>query len=219
MADEATGDAQAKEKVYLDVPVVKGKGTVRICPSDIADDVWQEVIAQGLKVIINGGASKITKALYEGDEDKLKAAAMAKATERVAGMLDGTIKLSRKAAAKGVSGAVKTEAMRLARNLVKDELKRQQIKISHVAASDITAGAKLYLERDPSIIEMAKKNLAEREAVPVPEGIDLSALIRSDPKKNAAADAKAAKAKAEGLSAAKAGQVKTRAKGGQPTAH
>ena len=42
----------------------------------------------------NGGASKITKAAYNGDEGQLKDAAMAKAQERVASMLDGSIKIA-----------------------------------------------------------------------------------------------------------------------------
>ena len=219
---EATVEATTA-RTTVTVPVVKGKGTIEFVIDDIPPDVWAEVILQGLKVLVNRGTSKVTKTTYP-KEAELKAKAMEVAEAQRTAMYEGKIKLTGGAKTTGkVSGAVKTEAMRLARNLVKDELKRQKIKISHVAASDITAAAKALLEQDDSLIAQATENLKAREAVPVGDKINISALIKIDPKKKAAADAKAAKAKAEGLSAKQAGMVQTRSKGkGKPsdaTAH
>lgn len=213
----ATEGTAPTPSTIISVPVIKGKGTIDIDTSMLPDDVYREALLQGLKVLANRGTSKVTKTTYP-KEDELKAKAMEVAEAQRQAMYDGKIKLtggSSKASGK-VTGAVKTEAMRLARNLVKDELKRQKIKISHVAASDITAAAKALLEQDDSLIEQAKANLAEREKVPVSEKINVAALVKVDPKKVAASEAKAAKAKAEkgeGLSAKQAGMVAKRAKG------
>lgn len=214
-----TASATATPSTIITVPVVKGKGTIDIDTSLLPDDVYREALLQGLKVLANRGTSKVTKTTYP-KEAELKAKAMEVAEAQRTAMYDGKIKLTGGAkSASKVSGAEKTEAMRLARALVKDTLKAQKIKISHVAASDITAAAKLVLEQRPDILEQAKANLAARSAVPL--GIDLSAVIKEDPKKVAAAKAKTEKSKAEGLSAKQAGMVQTRSKGkpGQQTAH
>jgi len=210
---EETADAPTPSTI-ISVPVVKGKGVIDIDTSQLPDDVYREVLLQGLKVLANRGTSKVTKTTYP-NEAELKTKAMEVAEAQKTAMYEGKIKLTGGAKATKVSGAVKTEAMRLARNLVKDELKRQKIKISHVAASDITTAAKALLEQDNSLILQAEENLKAREAVPVGEKINISALIKIDPRKKAAADAKAAKAKAEGLSAKQAGMVQARSKGGK----
>lgn len=56
-------------------------------------------------------------------------------------------------------GAVRTESLRLARNMVKEELKRQGIKISDVEASNITKVAIRLLKTDSDIIKKARRNL------------------------------------------------------------
>lgn len=219
---ETTVDAAtATPSTIITVPVIKGKGTIDIDTSMLPDEVYREALLQGLKVLANRGTSKVTKTTYPKDTE-LQAKAMEVAEAQKTAMYEGKIKLTGGAKTTGkVTGAVKTEAMRLARNLVKDELKRQKIKISHVAASDITAAAKALLEQDDSLIKQAEANLKEREKVPVADKINISALIHVDPKKVAASEAKAAKAKAEkagSLSAKQAGMVATRAKGKPSTA-
>lgn len=213
------GASTSTPSTIITVPVVKGKGTIDIDTSLLPDDVYREALLQGLKVLANRGTSKVTKTTYPKDTE-LQAKAMSVAEAQRTAMYEGKIKLTGGAkSASKVSGAEKTEAMRLARALVKDTLKAQKIKISHVAASDITAAAKLVLDQRPDILEQAKANLAARSAVPL--GIDLSAVIKEDPKKVAAAKAKTEKSKAEGLSAKQAGMVATRSKGkpSQQTAH
>lgn len=59
--------------------------------------------------------------------------------------------------------AMKTEAMRLARNEVKDEIKRQGMKVSHFEASEITRAATELLKQSPSIARQARKNVLERK--------------------------------------------------------
>lgn len=221
VAQDATPAEAPAPSTIITVPVVKGKGTIEIDTSMLPDEVYREALLQGLKVLANRGTSKVTKTTYPKD-DELKVKAMEVAEAQKTAMYEGKIKLTGGAKASGkVTGAEKTEAMRLARNLVKDELKRQKLKISHIAASDITAAAKLVLEEKPELYDMARANLADREKTPV--GIDLSAVIKIDPKKKAAAEKKAAEAKAAKagqLSAKQAGMtVKTKAKGQSATQH
>ena len=203
----------------MQIPITKGKGFIEVntdSPEDGGDlpaSVYAEALLQGLKVLLNRGASKITKETYP-NEDELKAAAMTKAEEQKALVRAGEIKFTGQSKAKKASGAVMTEARRLAKNLVKDEMKRQGIKVSHVDAKDITKAANGLLEMKPELIAQAEANVAEREKTPV--AIDLSAIIKVNPTKVAKAEAKK---KDKPLSAKQAGMVAKRSKGQSATAH
>lgn len=194
----------------LQIPVTKSKGNfIEIdTETDLDDAVFKEVVFQGLKVLLNRGASKITRTSTK-NEDEYKAQALEKAQEQLELVKTSKIKFTGVGKEKKLSGAVNTEAMRLARNLVKDEMKKAGIKISHVEASEITKAAKEVLasENGASIIEMAKANLEERSKVPVASTIVSG--IKISEKKVKAAEAKKAK---DQLSAKQAGKVKVRAK-------
>ena len=196
----------------LNVPITKGKTTLRLVLADIPDDVYQEMLLQGAKVLLNRGASKITKETYPQAEE-LKTAALAKAQEQLELVNTSKIKFTGGKKKSGATGAVMTEARRLAKALVKDELKRAGIKISHVEASEITKAANLYLESEhgTALIDKAKANLAEREKVSIGDTIDVSSVIHISPELVAKANAK--KAKGGTLSAKQAGKVAKRAKG------
>lgn len=204
----------------LRVPVTKSKGGyVEIDTDAIPEAVFAEVVLQGLKVLANRGASKITKETYPNEEE-LKTAAVAQAEKQKAAILDGSIKLTgTKASASKVKGVVMTEARRLAREVVKDLMKKNGIKISHVKASEITAVANELIAQDPSFFEKAEANIKAREDIQT-TGINIRDLIKEDPKLVAADEAKKAKEKADKpLSAKQAGKVKARAKPtAQPTA-
>jgi hypothetical protein len=194
----------------ISVPLKNGAGSVDVDTRYIPDDVYREALLQGLKVLAERATSKITKAAYP-DEAERKAAIKAMAEANVQDIYSGNVKITGQAKAEKVTGKVMTEAMRLARNLVKDAMKANKIKISTVKASDITAAAKKFIEADPTIIESAKKNLAAREATPTK--VDIMSLIHVDPALVAKAEAKAAAAKADKpLSAKQAGKVAPRAK-------
>jgi hypothetical protein len=196
----------------LQVPVVKAKGqTIEIDTDALPEDVYAEAILQGLKVLINRGASKITSAAYE-TEDDLKVAALAKAQEQIELCKTSKIKFTGQKKAAGASGAVMVEARRLAKAMVKDEMKRAGIKISHVEASEITKAANMLIQEDSTIVEKAKANLEERAKAPVK--IDVKALVKTSPELVAKAEARKAKEKAEKpLSAKQAGMVAKQAKG------
>lgn len=199
------------------IPIVKGKAPLEIDTDEsvIPTEVYEEALIQGFKVLLNRSMSKISKETYPNAEE-LKAAALAKAAETYEDLKKGKVRRTSGTKTSKVTGKVKTEAMRLARNLVKDQIKAAGGKISHYEASEITKVAKALLESEQgkSLMDMAAANIAEREKAPVK--IDIGTIVVSE-KRVAKANEKAAKAKT--LSAAKAGQVQAKAKlVAQPTA-
>lgn len=196
----------------LQVPCTKGGATVVIDTDKLPQEVYEAALAEGLKSFVNKGMSKIMTKGLEGEKlAEAQAAAMQKAQANADAMHAGTIKLPGKKAKGKIAGKVKTEAMRLARNLIKDAMKAQGIKISHVKASEITKAAAAYLETDKSLIEQAEANLKAREEAPAP-AIDIKSLIHVDPALVAKAEAEKEKKKSQ-LSAKQAGMTKKRGKG------
>lgn len=214
-SDIAGAEASAPSTI-VSFALKNGAGSVDVDTGKLPDAVYREALMQGLKVIAERAMSKITKEAYP-DEAQRKAAIKAKAEANIEDMYQGKTKITGEAKVKKASGAVMTEAMRLARNLVKDAMKANKIKISTVKASEITNAAKQLLEADPSIMQTAEANLKAREATPIK--IDISKLIHADPELVAKDEAKKAKAKAEKpLSKTQAGKVAPRAKGAKPQA-
>lgn len=202
----------------MQVPVVKGKGVVEIDTNALPEAVFAEAVLQGLKTLVNRGMTKVTIGNL-GSEEEVKKEAMIAAAKNVEAILAGTIKFSGKANKTKVSGAVNTEAMRIARSRVKDAMKAAGIKISYVKASDITAAAKELIAQDATIIEQATANLEQRAATPI--AIDITALVREDAELKAKGEAKKEAEKAnKPISAKQAGLVKGRkGKPSQATAH
>ena len=213
---EAAGQTFDPERVIA-VPLKNGAGSVDVYTGILPDEVYREALLQGLKVIAERAMSKITKEAYP-DEVERKGAIHAKALANVEDMYAGKVKITGSVTVKKASGAVMTEAMRLARNLVKDAMKANKIKISTVKASDITTAAKALIASDPSIVTTAEANLAARTATPIK--IDIMALVHADPTLVAKAEAKAAAAKADKpLSKTQAGKVAPAARSkAKPTA-
>lgn len=60
MAPEAQTEAPAVVKT-VNVPITKGKTTLAVNLDEIPDDVYTEIVLQGLKVLLNRGTSKVTK--------------------------------------------------------------------------------------------------------------------------------------------------------------
>lgn len=208
-AEQAT---EATEVKIVNVPITKGKTTLAVKIDDIPADVWGEVILQGLKVLLNRGTSKVTKETYPKAEE-MQAKAIEVANTQLEAVMTSKIKFTGGKKKSGATGAVMTEARRLAKALVKDELKRAGIKISHVEASEITKAANLYLESEKgtALVEKAKANLAEREKVSIGDTLDVTKVIAISPELVKKAEAKKAQGKGN-LSAKQAGKVAKRQK-------
>lgn len=210
--DSASSTTTAASAEVYTIPVTKAKQSIEIAIDDVPDDVYKEALLLGLKEIVNRGMSKITVAKLSGkDLESAQAAAMEAAAKNVEAIKTSKIRFAGKKADSKVSGAEQTEAMRLAKNLVKDAMKSAGLKISHTPASEITAAAKEVLASDPTIYATARANLESRAKTPIK--IDIKKLVKADPKLVAKAEAaKDAKKKDKPISAKQAGMVAPRQK-------
>ena len=177
-------DGNGEEKVYVTVPVPKAstKGepaTVEVCIDDLPGDVYMEALRQGLKHFLGAGMSKIT-----GDKtEESRKAAFEIAKANAEKLYSGKIRISAGGRTK-IAGAVKVEAMRIARLLVKDAIKRAgKVKISRIPARTITVAATKLLDTEQGavILKQAQANIAEREKE-AQEGINIDVSgIKEDP--------------------------------------
>lgn len=211
----------------LNIPITKaGKGVTIAVDSAILNELLDNnveaalrVFEEGLKVLMNAknskfaAPSKLEGAAYEEN----KALALAQAEQNLADLKEGKLVKRSTSAAKaaGVDRAVMTEATRLAKDVVKNEIRKAGKKISLVPAKDITAAAKSMVEAYPQFIEDAKAALAERAKIQSP--LDIASLISESPTLIAEAEAKKAERKAA-TSAKQAGKVEKRATAKVPPA-
>jgi hypothetical protein len=214
----------------VSIPITKVKGAdVEVNFDELPIEVYKEMLFLGAKEYINKvGMSKIGAGLTKLDGTELEKAqkdVVAQAKKNVSDMNSGKIKYhgESKSATK-VSGAVNTEAMRLAKNIVKDLMKKAGLKISHTPASEITVAAKEVLKAMPDLYKTAEANLEARAKTPTIAGLDIKSLVHADPVLVANAEAaKAAKKKKKGgtISAKQAGMVAPKKKptGASATQH
>jgi hypothetical protein len=206
---------RSENMTVLNIPITKAKASIAIETDELPKEVYIEAMVLGLKTLANRGTSKITKEAYP-DAEQLKAAALEVANQQVELIKTGKIRFTGTKKPKQASGEIMVEARRLAKALVKEEMKRQGLKISHYKASEITKVANGWIDENPEIMEQAKANVEARKEAKVSKVGDLKSVMTED----ADLVAKAAKAKSkEGtLSAAVAGRVKVRSKGAQANA-
>lgn len=208
------------------ISITKSGGYIELNTAVMPQEVYEAALLEGLKILANKGMSKITLKGLEGAElDKAKAAAQAKGEENAAAIMDGSIKLPGRKAKSKESAEVMTEARRLAKNLVKDELKRNNIRMKDVASKDLTAWAKAVLEGNPELITEARANVEARKESKLAGQINVAGLLGQNKFDTLKAEGEAAKAKAvergKQLSAKQAGiPAKRKAKpAAQQTAH
>jgi len=200
----------------MHIPVTKaGPGQTVLIDTDKVDEgIYVKALFEGFKALVNGGASKLTpysKATNDDERAKFRAAAMELAEARVVQMNDGTLKVGRGASkSDDVPAAVKVEARRIAKELIKDTIKKNGGKVSHYKPSEITAAANDLIAdptNGPGFIEMAKENLANRKKSNI--AITLPTL-KEDPKMVAKAEEAKLQKKAKTLSVAQSGKVTPR---------
>ena len=183
-----------------------GCGSVTLEDADaLPIEMYRLIFQTGLDTLVNSvGMSKklpgITK-LEGADAEKAKEAVRKQAKENIQALLDGSIKVRGKTTgAAKVSGAVETEALRLAKDMVKDHIRSQGQKIGAYKASEITKAAKDVLRDNPSLLKKAEANLKDREnAASNTKSLDLGKLFGA----KASSDEVKAKPKGEGLKKAR----------------
>lgn len=222
---EAQGASAPETK--LSVPIPKAKGAIEVDLERLPIEVYREALFQGLKEIMARNMTKHTGlSKLEGEAlAQAQAAVMAQAEKNLKDCYEGTIRLSGKAKTKKASGAVMTEARRLARILVKAELKAAGEKVSHYDAKEITKAANEILasEEGAGLIAKAEANLVAREEEAKSLGVIKVATkgLKANPKLVAKAEEEKV-AKKAATSAKQAGKVPPKPKArpaAQQTAH
>jgi hypothetical protein len=184
--------------MQIKIQVVKGGDVIEVDTDKLPEDVYIEVMAQGLKHFVNGSMTKVTASAYPSKEAK-EAAAMEIAQKNVEKIYSGDIRFTATQKKKsGASGAEKTLALQEAKVLVKEEMKRQGIKVSYVEAKEITRCAHEVLEgpRGPELYAKAAAVIAARAEQAAASG-GLGIVINISEKKVKQASEKAARTKAE----------------------
>lgn len=187
----------------LSIPISKaGKGAVLDVDfnmEDYDDEQLKQLFTEGLKAILNARMSKLpAPTKLEGAElDEARETALTQAAANLADFKSGKL-VKRGTASKSSSKEAKevlTEALRQCKEVVRDRLKAAKVRISTVAAKDITAAAKkLLAEREEFYISKAKAALTEREADAASEADIVDANL---PQPDPALVARAEKEKAE----------------------
>jgi len=207
----------------LSIPITKAGTAMEINTDDFNENIYAEIFAAGLKVILNARQSAIKVKDVVGDElAKAQAAAIKIAEKNLADLVSGKARKTRDASAAKVPSAVITEARRLAKEVIKNEIRAAGMKISHVDASEITKLANELIARDNSYIAQAEANISARVTVidPLEAKSRLEALggvTISAKKVEAEAEAKAAR-KSQ-LSAKQAAKVAPRKPKAEVHAH
>lgn len=196
----------------MNIKVTKANRTIAVDTSELPDEAYQFVLQKGLEALMNARMSKILTKDLEGDKLAEAQEAAAKiAEENLSNLKAGKISKGRggtkDANGNKVSAVVMTEARRLAKEVVKNEIRAAGMKISHVEASQITKAANELIAADPSFIEQATANIEGRKAVK--SAINIADLVHESPKLVAKAEAEKAKKKST-LSAKQAGKAAPR---------
>lgn len=151
----------------LNIPITKaGNKTIKVETDNLPDEMFKMALEEGLKVMLNKKMSKVksAKGLSEADAAKEQAAAMEIAGKNLEDILANKMKKGRAAGASKVAGVVMTEARRLAKEVIKNEIRAAGMKVSHIEASQITALANELLKTDESYIKQAEANIEQRKA-------------------------------------------------------
>jgi hypothetical protein len=217
-----------KVKFIPHIDLKAGAGGFDVDLDTLPDASYQAIIIAGLEAILAkaNGAAKILAGItkLEGAElEKRKAEVLDAATKTIQQLQDGIVPGAKKAK---TSGAEATEAMRLAKNMVKDLIRNSGQKIGAYSAKEITEAAKQVLARNPHLLELARKNLAERaQEAKGSKALDLAGLfgakasseeVKAKPKVAAKPRVKGEKAP---ISARQAGLAAPRQKPGTHVTH
>ncbi len=218
----------------ITVQIKKAGQPMEIDTAALPVEMYAEALRQGLEAMMNTKMSlvKTPKAQLEMTEagdakgaQEQRDSAMKIAQANLEAIMANKFKVGRKAtAASKVSREVTTEALRLARNTVKDAIKAAGEKISHVKASDITSAARDLIAQDPEYLEKAKANLEANQVKAKKSPDELKSIVQGLISPELVAKSKekaeAAKSKSAGIiSSTQAGLVKGRKKATEATAH
>lgn len=139
-------------------------GTMDVDTSKFSIKDYKAIFIAGLEVMImKSGMSKLRPGItrLEGKEREERTKQIREqAAKNLEAMYEGNLKGSK--TKPKTSGAVQTEAMRLAKEMVKDMIRAANQKIGAYKPKELTEAAKQVLSDNPHLIKTAEENLASR---------------------------------------------------------
>ena len=198
-------DVEEAPSTILRIYIPKAKAYLDLDTGQLPNHVYQEMLVQGGKFLVNKGQTTYTKKRYP-DPDELAEVALAKAKANLADLYAGKISIHGGAKEEKVPREVMTAARNIARKMVREVLKRKRIKVTQVKSSEVTKAANIILANDPSIIERARKELEDIEKNTRLDELDIGD-IQPDPALVAAQEKRKS---SKTLSAAQASRVTSR---------
>ena len=166
--------AEGSNSRIMHIPVAKAGDTIPIEINALGEQMYTYLVFLGAKAVMARGMSNVTKAEFPNEEDRnAEAAEIAKAT--LTNLYAGKVRMTGMTKEKGIGrGEVNTEAMRIAREDVKAQLKEEGFRVSLIKPAFISKLAKELIENDPDILVEAKANVEKRKAAGKKKRIDLS---------------------------------------------
>lgn len=177
--DTSIGEAEAPQAFIADIPLKFGLVLEGVNFDEVDIETYKRWLIKGAQAELTSArmgkkATGITK-LEGAAKEKALAEFFAQCQENFTDAKAG--KALGKAKGAKVSGAVATEALRLAKLMVKQCIKDQKQKVGAYSAKEITEYAKKVLEGNPELIKKAEENLAARAGdMKGVKGLDIFAL-------------------------------------------
>ncbi len=209
-------NAQGTPGKVFKIPL-KGGGELEVQADIIGklgDTSYDEILFLGLKAALSKGLDKavgVVKGLSADQLEVAKAKGVEKAKANLEALISGTAKTSKKKAVK-TDRALQSEALRIAREMVRNGLIAAGEKVSYRPLSEITLAAKALIEANPTILEMAQANMDAAANATKAVSEKLAEIVKtvkpSDKLIKAAAEKKAKAAADKPLSAKQAGKTK-----------
>jgi hypothetical protein len=158
-------DVQVERMSPVYTIALKGEaGDIEVNTDEFDDATCRALMQAGIEHFINkaNGAAKaitgVTKAT--GADLAARQKQIREAAEKtIQNLKDGLTPGKKKAK---VTGAVQIEAMRLAKDMLRNLIKGQNQTLKAYSAKEQTAGAKIILEQNPHLLVVAEANLAKR---------------------------------------------------------
>lgn len=174
--DTATDAAEAQTAgVTFKIKIPKAGQSIEVVWADLPQKVQMYIVEQGLSKLLVAATAKVT-ATTQPDEALRKDEAMAYANKKLDSLKAGKLSARASKSDGKVSGVVMTEARRLAKTIVKAQIKAAGQKISDYSAKAITEAANLYLGDHQELIAQAEQSIAQAKALSEVAAVNVAAI-------------------------------------------
>jgi len=166
--------AEGSQSRVFNIPVAKAGDTIELDVNRLPENMYQYLVFLGAKAVLARGMSNVTKAEFPNEAERNEEAAII-AKKTLTDLYAGKVRMTGMTKEKGLGrGEINTEAMRIAREDVKAQLKEEGFRVSLIKPAFISKLAKELIANDPEIMAEAKANVEKRKAAGKKKRIDLS---------------------------------------------